>query len=281
LTHLPHHPVLGPGGVTVQQLWGSASPLATPEALLAWALWHVAHGWRVGPCEIGGKRPVTVHGFKGFTSDRQTILNWAEGRYAGHNWAVATWAPGPDVLDIDVRPGGSGWESFNKLKAAGLLSGAQRLVRTPSGGLHVYFAGTTQRCGSLRGLHLDFKSQGGYVLVPPSQIGGRPYELLDDRASSGATFDWAGVVRLLRPPPAIPVRRHSGGGSVARLPAWVAQQAAGSRNNCLFWAACRAAEAGDQAVLVELVDAGVQAGLDRAEASRTVASAARKVSCGG
>ena len=55
---------------------------------------------------------------------------------------MPTGYPGADVLDVDVRPDGTGWPAFNALKRAGLLSGAFRLVRTPSGGAHLYFAGT-------------------------------------------------------------------------------------------------------------------------------------------
>ena len=58
----------------------------------------------------------------------------------------------------------TGWAAFNRLKAAGLLAGAFRLVRTPSGAAaHLYFAGTDQRSGSLPGQHLDFKACGGCV----------------------------------------------------------------------------------------------------------------------
>ena len=115
-------------------------------------------------------------------------------------------------------------------------------------------------------------------LVPPSRVGGRPYEVIDERPPTGAVLDWQAVTQLLSPPG--PVRVRTGGrrgGSVAHLPAWLAQQANGNRNHALFWAACRAAEAGDQDVLGELADAAVQAGLDRGEALRTIASAARRV----
>jgi hypothetical protein len=262
------------------------------EEILESALWHASQGWPVGPCEVGGKAPLTrlcPHGVKNFTTRQQTIIEWFLGdRYAVYNLAVATGAPGPDVLDVDVRPDGDGWAAFGRLKTAGMLAGAHRLVQTRSGGLHVYFAGTDQRCGRLKAEHLDFKSAGGYVLVPPSYVDrwhaddgvAGPYEPLDDRPQTGATFDWAGAVRLLRPPPAIPARQHRGGGSVAHLPGWVAQQPSGNRNNGLFWAACRVAEAGDEELLAELTDAGVQAGLDQAEAARTVASAVRTVSGG-
>ena len=60
--------------------------------------------------------------------------------------------PAVDVLDVDIKPDGSGFAAFNRVKRAGLLTGASGLVRTRSGGLHVYFAGTAQRsAGGCRG----------------------------------------------------------------------------------------------------------------------------------
>ncbi|HZL03755.1 MAG TPA: bifunctional DNA primase/polymerase, partial [Cellulomonas sp.] len=46
--------------------------------------------------------------------------------------------------------------------------GSDPAVLTPSGGLHLHYPGTDQRNGSLRGLHIDFRGAGGYVLLPPS-----------------------------------------------------------------------------------------------------------------
>jgi len=223
------------------------------------------------------------HGFKSATRDPAVIANWFEGEYAGCNIGMPTGKPGfADVLDVDNHGDrGNGWAAFNRLKAAGMLAGAVRLVRTPSGGLHACFAATDQRSGSLPACHLDFKARGGYVLVPPSRVDGRPYEVIDDRPPTGAVLDWDACRQLLRPPDPVPVRAGRGGSSVAHLPAWMAQQANGNRNRALYWAACRAAEAGDRGVLDELVDAAVHAGLDRGEALRTAASAARRVTGGG
>ena len=97
----------------------------------------------------------------------------------GWNLAIATGAPGPDVLDVDDHgPAGNGYAALGRLHCAGLLDGAHAYVRTPSGGLHAYFTGTAQRNGHLPAHHLDFRSAGGYVLAPPSQVDGHPYLLV-------------------------------------------------------------------------------------------------------
>jgi len=281
-SYLSRPPVPSPDGAAEQGGREAVSRLATADELLAAALDVLRGGGHPLPCQAGGKRPVPIHGPKDAATDEGRVRAWFTGR--AYNLAETTGKPGRfDVLDVDNHGDcGNGWAAFNRLKAAGMLTGAVRLVRTPSGGLHVYFAATGQRSGSLPGQHLDFKASGGYVLVPPSQVGGRRYEVIDERPWTGAVLNWGACRRLLCPPE--PRRVWTGGrrgGSVAHLPAWMAQQTDGNRNQALYWAACRAAEAGNQDVLSELADAAVQAGLDRAEALRTIASAARRVNGGG
>jgi hypothetical protein len=187
--------------------------------------------------------------------------------------AIATGAPGPDVIDVDVKPDGSGWAAFNRLKAAGLLGGARALIRTPSGGLHAYYDGSGQRNGKLPRHHIDFRSAGGYVLAPPSRVHGRPYQLLDHRGGGGGV-DWQAACQLLDPPRA-PRPAGDAGGDLGKLAAWVAAQPEGNRNDGLYWAACRAIESG-HSDLDDLVAAAAKAGLTEDEARRTVASASRK-----
>jgi len=239
------------------------------------ALAYAAAGWPVFPCKPGEKVPDTLRGFKDATTDPAVIRGWWHAR-PNRNVAIATGAPGPDVLHVDVKPDGSGFAAFNRLKLAGMLAGARALVRTPSGGLHAYYGGTEQASGRLPRHFLDFKASGGYVLAPPSVVGARRYELLDRRRSADGRLDWRAVTRLLDPPkpPARPSGR--GSGDLGKLAAWVAALQEGNRNDGLFWAACRAAETG-HADLDALVAAAVQAGLSEDEARRTVASAARKV----
>ena len=219
------------------------------------------------------KAPLTAHGFKDAATDRARIRAWWQ-RWPRANVAIATGAPGPDVLDVDVKPDGSGFAAFNRLKLAGMLTGARALVRTPSGGLHAYFAGTGQPCGRLPRHYLDFKAADGYVLAPPSVVHGKPYELLDHRNADGR-LDWEAVRRLIDPPRLSPrPGRSAGAGALA---AWVASLAEGNRNAGLYWAACRVAEAGSPAGdLEQLVEAAMQAGLSEGEARRTVASAVRR-----
>lgn len=247
------------------------------NAALSAALDYAGRGWPVFPCKPQSKEPATAHGFKDASTDPAVLVRWWAGNpYA--NVAIATGAPAIDVLDVDVKDAGSGYEAFNRLKRAGMLSGALALVKTQSGGLHAYFPGTSQSCGALRRHFLDFKATGGYVLAPPSTVGGRPYVLLDQRPA-GAGIDWPQAVRLLDPPRPAAVRRRPRGRSrgIDGLVSWVAAQPDGNRNKALFWAACRAVEEGHADRLPDLVDAAVQAGLDRDPAERTAESARERV----
>jgi excisionase family DNA binding protein len=114
-------------------------------------------------------------------------------------------------------------------------------VRTPSGGLHAYFTGSSRRNGHLPGHHLDFRSAGGYILAPPSQIDGKPYRLIKTAPGHGG-LDWDAVTQLLEPQRQHqrPEPRQALDRDVTHLARWVASQPEGNRNAGLFWAANRA-----------------------------------------
>jgi hypothetical protein len=189
--------------------------------------------------------------------------------------AIATGAPGPDVLDVDVHKQGSGFAAFNRLHRERLLDGASAYIHTPSGGLHAYFTGSEQGNGRLPHHHLDFRSKGGYVVAPPSHVNGRHYELIK-RADERGGLNWAAVTRLLEPEPQQrPQRSGDRPTDAHRLTEWMAHQPEGNRNDGLFWAANRALDAG-LTNLDELADAARRTGLDEREIARTLASAHRR-----
>jgi Bifunctional DNA primase/polymerase, N-terminal len=239
------------------------------------ALAYASRGWPVFPCMHGKKIPLTRHGFRDATTDEPRITAWFGSR-PDWNLAIATGAPGPDVLDVDQHgEAGNGFAALARLQDAGLLTGATYYVRTPSGGLHAYFTGSDQRNGHLARHHLDFRAAGGYVLAPPSHVNGHGYELLKAADGHGG-LDWDAVTELLEPH-----RQHQQlprqvpGHDIGRLARWVASQGEGNRNAGLFWAANRALEADSAADLSPLAAAARQAGLDDKEITRTLGSARR------
>jgi hypothetical protein len=248
----------------------------TDDSTLRQALAYARRGWPVFPCQPGQKIPATAHGFRDATTDPDQITGWFT-RHPDYNLAIATGAPGPDVLDVDQHsPAGNGYTAMARIRRAGLLDGASAWVRTPSGGVHAYFTGTTQHCGHLPAHHLDFLSAGGYILAPPSQIDGHHYQLLTTTGRHGH-LDWAAVTRMLQPgrPHQRPEPRPAPGRDLGHLARWVTAQPEGNRNAGLYWAANRALEADPAADLSPLAAAARQAGLPDTEITRTLDSARR------
>ena len=250
------------------------NPNANP--VLRQALECAARGWPVFPCQPGRKTPATRHGYLDATTDRAQISEWLA--RPGPNLAVATGAPGPDILDIDTRgPAGNGFAALARLSEAGLLSGSGARVRTPSGGLHVYFAGTAQRSAHLPARHVDFLAQGGYALIPPSRIGGRAYQHIEIPGRDAGGLDWHAAVHLLEPSrdPQRPPPRQAPEEQAGALARWVGAQREGNRNAGLFWAASRALDNDRAADLSPLAAAARRAGLAEPEITRTLNSARR------
>jgi hypothetical protein len=247
---------------------------AAGNAVLRAALACARRGWPVFPCHPGRKTPATARGYLDATTDEDQITAWFAG-YPGRNLAVATGLPGPDVLDVDRHPSGTGYPALAALLRAGLARGAAAWVRTPSGGAHGYYTGTGQRSGRLPAAHLDFRAAGGYVLVPPSRIAGRSYQLIASLPGQ-VSLDWAQVTALLSPARASRTAEHQGpDADMTRLAGWVARLEEGNRNAGLFWAACRALDAGRPDGLDSLAAAARTAGLGDTEIRATLASARR------
>lgn len=158
-----------------------ADPVAAPQAgMLEAALAYGAQGIPVFPCGPD-KKPLVPHGFKNASNSEQAIRAWwgiwpdaMIGRPTGA-------ASGVVVLDVDNGPGKVGGESLAGLIAQhGPLPDTWEAL-TPSGGRHLYFTYDPDRpipCSASRiGQHLDIRGDGGYVVVPPSQLpDGRAYE---------------------------------------------------------------------------------------------------------
>lgn len=236
-------------------------------------------GWPTFPCIPGEKAPATSHGLHDATTDHRQIGSWWS-RNPDRNVAIATGSPGPDVLDIDRHGEESGFPALAKLRQAGLTGQPQAMVRTPSGGAHLYYKGTEhQRNGHIEAAHVDFRSGGGYVVAPPSRVGGRPYEVVSHQPS-GDAFDWAAAKQLLDPRPERrewQPGRGDGPRNLDHLVRYVAE-CDSHVNDRLFWAACRMVEGGQEGRLGELVAAAYAAGEDRrGQAERTVESALQTV----
>jgi hypothetical protein len=260
---------------------GTDPELSRPDDELRQAAHRYADaGWPVFPCQPGGKIPATRHGHLDATTSHASIDRWWT-REPAANIGLATGAPGPDVLDIDVKPGRNGFAALRLASQAGLVPPAAAAVRTPSGGAHLYFPGTSQRSGALPACALDFRATGGSAIAPPSWSAGyrRRYQLLS-RLPGGTPIEWAAIRDLLSPPkrwPACDRYGHQGDGElVTRLTSWIETRPEGNRNYPLFWAARLITAAGlmDAHAREQIIAASLRSGLlgGEVEARRTVAS---------
>jgi hypothetical protein len=241
----------------------------------------------VFPCGKN-KKPYIKHGFHGASADpAQTDEWWA--RWPDAQIGVPTGAASRMiVLDLDRKNGQDGIRTFDAL-CAGLQAPDGPVVRTPSGGLHIYMLAPGERyipCSVSRlGPGIDVRGDGGYVIVPPS-LG---YSFLQ-RAPLMLPPQW--LLDLMTSPPVAkpeakvrPLPRYAGGRFERRLPKLlltVARAPEGRRNATLFWTACRLGEAvsagklSEASVLILAEEAGIMAGLPQNEARRTARSGVSK-----
>ncbi len=243
-------------------------------------------GVPVFPCLPEGKRPLTRRGFLDASSNAAKVAAWWS-RTPRANIGIPTGeASGVVVVDVDVHGPTDGRIAWKRAAAAGLVSGAGLLVRTPTGGTHAYFPATPgreQRSWQAAAAGVDFRGDGGYIIAPPSQrtIDGnmKRYKVADIAAHSADPVDAGRLRDFLDPRPVTPTRPSGSSMTVdaERLAAWVSERGEGERNRSLFWAACRLAENGTSPAdaLDALGAAAHSAGLSDREITTTVRSAYR------
>jgi len=248
-----------------------------------------AAGIPIFPCKPAEKRPLTEHGFHDATADAEQVRRWWA-RWPEANIGMPTGcASGLEVVDIDVHGRVRGFAAFELARREGLVDRWQALVKTASGGMHAYYPvdpNGAQSSWQAAKSGIDFRGEGGYVIVPPSLVmfeGNRSaYELIGAGRGDSVPIDAAALRAFLDPKPApaatIPTdaRREV---DVDRIAAWLATRAEGERNRALYWAACRLAENGvpDENARNLLGPAAEHAGLHQPEILTTIRSAYRTV----
>ena len=255
-----------------------------PEVLRDAALAYAAAGLPVFPCVPGGKTPLTHTGFQEATTHARRIRGWWAWQ-PDANVGIAT-GTGVDVLDVDVHPGGDGYGVLERLHSEGLLRGALQSVRSPSGGVHLYFPSDPtrpRRTWARPTAHVDFRGTGGYIIAPPSVITVAGVPRRDETIAVGGTgspVDADAIRALLtppRPPRPRPAVAASPGVAAERLAGWLSSAVEGNRNGSLFWAACRLAEVGldESTILGALEGPARTVGLGDREIETTIHSAWR------
>jgi putative DNA primase/helicase len=149
------------------------------------ALAYMRRGVPVFPVNLK-KTPLTLHGFKDASLDETQVCAWWRD-YPDAGISLPTGAvSGVDVIDIDPRHGGS----YLALASRNALPETYT-VATGGGGMHLYFQhreGVKCRTNVLPGV--DVRSDGGYVVAPPScHESGNRYSVAND-APLAEMPDW-------------------------------------------------------------------------------------------
>lgn len=245
----------------------------------------IRSGQPVFPCRTNGgkaKTPLTTRGLHDASLDLLTVKGWWK-RHGAAAIGIPTgilW----DVLDVDVK-GEDGRRHLPMLAHNGLLNGCKKVVKTPSGGWHLYFKaspGLTNKASAALGL--DVRSTGGYVLASPSFITTDDYEgsYTDMGNTTGSTdepLNWDLIQSAISPLDSVskkPIELlgYERQASVAALRGWLSERQSGERNNALHWAVCRCIDNGIDPH--ELVEVAVMIGLDEEETLLTISSAMRR-----
>ncbi|WP_405869360.1 bifunctional DNA primase/polymerase [Streptomyces sp. NBC_00005] len=204
-------------------------------AQLTSALDAASRGWHVFPLRPGDKRPAITAWEQRATTDPERITRcWT---HAPYNIGIATGPSGLVVVDLDTPKGpddtppaewthpdirdGMGvffalcqrhhWDShlvtYEPHDGIRELTPDTHVVKTPSGGTHLYFAtpeGEPLRntAGKL-GWKVDTRAAGGYVVAAGSTVNGQPYATVHGAAVAPLPT-W--LTKLLRPAPLPPQR---------------------------------------------------------------------------
>lgn len=258
------------------------SPLATP----------LPGGWRLlptGPDKVPllrdwPRRAVPV-------SEVATLEAWLR-RWPRCALALATGAAsGVLVLDVDT-PAGHGTDGRTALARLEAELGplpSTATARTPSGGVHLFFAwpaGVARIPSRPLAPGLDVKASGGCVVLPggertPGRLWLRPPE------GRLAALPACWRARLLPPPPPVRFGGLPRGGDAGRYAEAALRSACervatakpGTRNDTLFREAASLARLealGDADIVATLADAARRAGLPRREVEATLRSALRR-----
>ncbi len=149
------------------------------KGALAGALAMANKGFRVFPCKANSKEPACMWQ-QDATTDPNVIRAWFSAS-PDMNYGVAM-DHKHFVLDLDSKNGKDGRKDLEALEINNSDLPNTFIVGTPSGGFHIYLAGSAANSVGKKELGggIDVRGKGGYVLGVGCAIDGRQYEILGD-----------------------------------------------------------------------------------------------------
>lgn len=150
------------------------------------ALEYASRGWYIFPLAPRSKKPFeNSSGYKEATTDQNQVDRWWS-ETPDANIGIACGASQLLVVDLDAKYGKSVLDTWRNLGEPG----TGYIVRTPHGGLHLYYKCETpprNTAGSL-GKGIDTRGAGGYVVAPPSILtGGNEYKWIQQTTLAAAS----------------------------------------------------------------------------------------------
>ena len=168
------------------------SSLAEAKTKVGAALNLIGRGFRIFPLLPNSKVPA-IKGWKERATRNPDLVRqvWESGDYN-----IGVYCEDMVVIDVDVKNGKPGMASLLELG----IDLATYTVRTPTGGLHVYYTGPNVGLSAGRiGSGLDVRSGGGYVVGAGSTIDGVPYTVaaaVDLRTAPSSLIERCGAASL-------------------------------------------------------------------------------------
>lgn len=147
------------------------------DSLKERALQYAKKGFKVFPLYPNSKSQQVLRSWiNEATNDLEQIRKWWN-ENPNYNIGLVT-GNGLMVIDVDVKNGKDGIAS---LKQHGKELPTTATVRTPTGGLHMYYHvedKISNRVNLYEGI--DIRGDGGYIVAPPSIIDGKQYSPIND-----------------------------------------------------------------------------------------------------
>lgn len=153
------------------------------------ALKYAERGIPVFPCVENEKVPAVEGGFKSASTDPAQIDKWWTSN-PEFNIAASPHAAGCCVIDIDAP------EAIHELEIVYGKLPATFTVKTPRGGVHMWYKGALPPSSSKLVKKVDTRGIGSYVLLPPSSINGTHYTVIDKTPPQDVP---AAFIEALRP----------------------------------------------------------------------------------
>ena len=141
------------------------------------ALGYAKRGFKVFPIAEGTKAGQRLPSWTAATDDEATVRRWWL-KWPNDNIGIACGLSGLCVVDVDQKKGKDGRGELDELKLTHGQLPVTLKAKTPNGGWHLYFRGTTGQQPIGKGI--DVRSAGGYVLAPGSSIAAGEYTWCND-----------------------------------------------------------------------------------------------------